>query len=62
MTTLQEAMNVIKSLRARYKKSNKKKTKIADQLLGAFKGAIPEGKTSTQYIRELRDSSYGKFK
>ena len=61
MTTLQQAMEAIKTLKSHHYKP-KKKTSIADELLGKYKGVIPKGKTSTQFIRELRDSSYGKFK
>lgn len=63
MTSLQDAMKIIKPLQNRFKKSHKsrRKTKIADDLLGAFKGAT-EGKSSSQCVRELRNSSYGKFK
>lgn len=34
---------------------------IVDELLGEFKGAIPEGKTSTEYLKELRESGYGRY-
>lgn len=33
---------------------------FADKWLGAFEGAIPEGLTSTEYIKKLRESCYGK--
>jgi len=39
----------------------KAKERLGDNLLGAFKGAILEGKTSTQLIREMRDSGYGDY-
>lgn len=35
---------------------------IADRFLGKFKGIIPKGKNSTQYIKELRSTLYGKIK
>jgi hypothetical protein len=31
-------------------------------LLGKAKGIIPKGRSSSEFIRELRASSYGKFK
>ena len=60
MTTLQYAIATIETIKSH--KTPRKKTSIARKLLGKFKGVIPAGKTSTQFIRELRDSSYGKFK
>ncbi len=33
---------------------------FADKWLGAFEGVVPEGITSTEYIRKLRESCYGK--
>ncbi len=33
---------------------------FADKWLGAFEGVIPEGMTSTEYIKKLRESCYGK--
>ncbi len=35
---------------------------IAEELLGKYEGIVPEGKNSTQYIRELRGTGYGKIK
>ena len=34
---------------------------IVDELLGAFQGAVPKGKTSTEYLKELRESRYDRF-
>ena len=34
---------------------------IAEKWLGAFEGVVPEGMTSTEYIKKLRESCYGKF-
>ena len=62
MTTLQQAIEAINSIKMTLHIVPKKKTKIADELLGAFKGAIPKGQTSTQLIRHLRDTLYGKIK
>ena len=35
--------------------------RIAEKWLGAFEGVVPEGTTSTEYIKKLRESCYGKF-
>ncbi len=34
---------------------------IAEKWLGAFEGVVPGGMTSTEYIKKLRESCYGKF-
>jgi len=34
---------------------------VVDELLGAFEGAIPEGTTSTEYLKMLRETGYGKY-
>ena len=59
MSTLQQAIQALQSVRIKPKST---KTSIADKLLGKFKGIIPQGKTSTQLIKELRGSLYGKIK
>lgn len=59
MTTLQDAIAAIGSIKG---PRVRRKTSIAKKLLGKFKGMIPPGMTSTRFIRELRDGSYGKFK
>jgi hypothetical protein len=38
-----------------------KKASLVDELLGEFEGAIPEGTTSSEYLKELRESGYGKY-
>lgn len=58
-TTLKEAIEAIEFLRV---KKYPNKFNIADKWLGKFKGIIPKGKTSTQYIKELRSTLYGKIK
>lgn len=57
-STLKEAINSLKIL----KKPTKLKGKVSDELLGKYSGIIPKGKTSTEFIRELRSSSFGKMK
>jgi len=39
----------------------RKKASLVDELLGAFEGAVPEDKTSTEYLKELRATGYGKY-
>lgn len=34
---------------------------VVDELFGAFEGAIPEGTTSTEYLKRLRETGYGKY-
>jgi len=57
-STLKEAISSLKSLQ----KFPKPKEKVADKLLGKYSGIIPKGKTSTEFIRELRSSAFGKMK
>ncbi|MCK4325267.1 hypothetical protein KAU86_01625 [bacterium] len=59
-STLQEAVQALKTIKV--KPCIPRKKKVADELLGKFKGIIPGGKTSTQFIKELRASLYGKIK
>lgn len=57
-STLQEAFDAIETVG---KRKVSKKRNIADRLLGRFKGIMPEGKRSTEYVRELRGNLYGKI-
>ncbi len=57
-STLKEAINSLKIL----KKPTKLKGKVSNELLGKYSGIIPKGKTSTEFIRELRSSAFGKIK
>jgi hypothetical protein len=59
MPTLQDALESLKELKLT---SLPKKKKISQELLGKFKGIIPAGKNSTQFIKELRTNLYGKVK
>jgi monomeric isocitrate dehydrogenase len=38
-----------------------KKASVIDELLGAFADALPQDKTSTEYLKELRESGYGRY-
>ncbi len=38
----------------------KLKRGFAEKWLGSFEGAIPDGLTSTEYIKKMRESCYGK--
>lgn len=57
-STLKEAINSLKTLQ----KLPRPKEKVSDKLLGKYAGIIPKGKTSTEFIRELRSSAFGKMK
>lgn len=57
-STLKEAID---SLRALQRQPDMAK-KVSDELLGKYKGIIPIEKTSTEFIRELRESLFGKLK
>ncbi|OIO76297.1 MAG: hypothetical protein AUJ85_00555 [Elusimicrobia bacterium CG1_02_37_114] len=59
MTTIQEAIKVI---RVNKISIPEKKKGLARQLLGKFKGIIPESKTGCEFIREIRNSLHGKVK
>ena len=60
MTTLQQAIEVIQAIPMRNVRTVRKKG-IASRLLGKCKGVIPNGKTSTEWIRDLRQALYGKI-
>lgn len=34
---------------------------IIDELLGSFERAVPEGVTSTEYLKRQRETGYGKY-
>ena len=57
-STLKEALNSLKILQ----KPPKLKGKVSGELLGKYAGILPKGKTSTEFIRELRSSAFGKMK
>ncbi|MEK6651988.1 MAG: hypothetical protein AABY50_03560 [Nitrospirota bacterium] len=57
-TTLKDAINSIKTLSS-VTKTNKK---TSDELLGKYEGIIPKGKTSTEFIRDIRGDLFGKIK
>jgi len=59
MTTLKEAIEAIRSIKTI---PISKRTSVANELLGKYKGIIPKDKTSTEFIRSLRNSLYGKIK
>ncbi len=56
-----ELEEIIRFMRNLGYEVKKPKREVVDELLGAFEGAIPEGETSTEYIRKLRESGYGKL-
>ena len=55
-STLKDAINSIKSLSV----PSKSEKKISEELLGKYEGIIPLEKTSTEFIKELRKTMYGK--
>ena len=59
MTTLKEALESLKFIQ---KTQSKSKENIAEALLGKYRGVIPGGKTSTQWIKQTKNKLYGKIK
>jgi hypothetical protein len=57
-TTLKEAINSIKAISG----ITKLRKKPSAELLGKYKGIIPKGKTSTEFIRDLRSTLFDKVK
>jgi len=57
MTTLKEAIEAISAIQI----ISPRRVGAADELLGKYKGIIPKDKTSTGFIRRLRDTFYGKI-
>ncbi len=57
-TTLRDAINSIKALSS----TAKLKKKASDELLGKYEGIIPKGKTSTEFLRDLRKTLFNKIK
>ena len=57
-STLKEAIDSISTLK-RYHETGRK---VSDELLGKYKGIIPDGKPPTEFIKELRYSLFGKVK
>ena len=60
-TSLKELFKFVENFG--YKPMRKAKTRKSsiDELLGKFKGAIPKGMTSTEYLKKLREKGYGKY-
>ena len=58
-STLQQAVKALQGIEI---EKSPRETGLAQKLCGKYKGAIPEGKTSTEFIREeLRETLYGKI-
>lgn len=53
---LERIMKAVKSIKIEVPEE-----RTAEKWLGAFEGVVPEGMTSTEYIKKLRESCYGKF-
>lgn len=58
-STLQQAIKALEGIKIDKKTATRK---LAQKLCGKYRGVIPEGKTSTEFIRqELRGTLYGKI-
>ena len=55
------AANLSEILKSTEMFRKKKKGKIGKKWLGKFEGAIPPDKTSTEYLKELQGTLYGKI-
>jgi hypothetical protein len=55
------AVNLSELLKSTKMFREKKEGKISKKWLGKFEGAIPPGKTITEYLKELRGTLYGKI-
>lgn len=62
MTTLKEAIHALETIRMTQVPKAVNKTKTADELLGKYQGVLPTGKTSSEYIHQLRNNLYGQDK
>ncbi len=58
--TLKEFIQAAENFKGKASKTTN--TNLADDLLGKYEGIIPEGKNSSDYLRELRSTSYDKIK
>lgn len=58
-TTLQHALEALESLRRL--PPARRPRRVASALAGKLRGFLPNGLTSTAYVRQLRDSLYGKL-
>jgi hypothetical protein len=59
-TTLQYALETLESLKRR--PALRLRGGLVSKLAGKYKGLLPNGLTSSAYLRRLRDSRYGKFR
>lgn len=50
--TLKEFIQTAENFRGKSKKKNKKN--LADELLGKYEGIVPEGRNSSEYLRDLK--------
>ena len=55
------AVNLSEILKSTEMFRKKKEGKISKKWFGKFEGAIPSDKTSTEYLKELRGTLYGKI-
>jgi hypothetical protein len=59
--TVRMAVNLSEILKSTRMFREKKQEKIGKKWFGKFEGAIPPDKTSTEYLKELRGTLYGKI-
>jgi hypothetical protein len=59
--TIHMAVNLSEILKSTRMFREKKQEKIGKKWLGKFEDAIPPDKTSTEYLKELRGTLYGKI-
>ncbi|QWR77517.1 hypothetical protein [Candidatus Magnetomonas plexicatena] len=57
-STLKEAIDSLRALQGQQETGRR----TSEELLGKYKGIIPAGKTSNEFIKELRYSSFDKVK
>lgn len=57
LSTLKEALRSLKSVQ-----SVEPKGGVSDGLLGKYAGIVPGGRSSAEFVREQRESAYGKVK
>jgi hypothetical protein len=59
--TVRMAVNLSEILKSTRMFREKKQEKIGKKWLGKFEDAIPPDKASTEYLKELRGTLYGKI-
>ncbi|MEF8836158.1 MAG: hypothetical protein V5A76_08385 [Candidatus Thermoplasmatota archaeon] len=60
-TSIERIRELTKTMRSS-KKEDEEKEDFAEKWLGSFEDSVSSSKTSTEIIKELRSTSYGKIK